>query len=141
MTSPTRAGPRKIGSCGSIRAMLTKALACMNCSRWTWCSGALRCKKENDRNGSDGKAAPRARRDRARSARPLFVLVLLRDHELCGVGLQRHVRARPSWSHPLLRRGAAVSAKYHHRRHVVDYASVRRLVERTVPARPEAGAR
>src|SRR5262249_47891070 len=42
------AGRRKIGSCGSIRAMLTKASVYTRCSRWTWCSGASRRRKGND---------------------------------------------------------------------------------------------
>jgi hypothetical protein len=52
-TSPTRAAlrRRKIGSCGSIPAMLTKASVYTRCSRWTWCSGASRRKQGNDSAG------------------------------------------------------------------------------------------
>src|SRR5262249_2438754 len=39
---------RKIGSCGSIPAMLSEASVYTRCSRSTWCSGALRRKQGND---------------------------------------------------------------------------------------------
>src|SRR5262245_66569879 len=39
---------RKIGSCGSIPAMLTGASVYTRCRRWTWCCGASRRKQGND---------------------------------------------------------------------------------------------
>src|SRR5262249_11576511 len=42
------AGRRKIGSCGSIPAMLIEASVYTRCSRWTRCSGASRRSRGND---------------------------------------------------------------------------------------------
>src|SRR5262249_19628971 len=47
---------RKIGSCGSIPAMLSGASVYTKCSRSTWCSGALRRKQGNDSQGNDSMA-------------------------------------------------------------------------------------
>src|SRR6476620_9201713 len=80
-----------------------------------------------------------AARGRARPARLVVGLALLCDHERCSLGVQRHVRARSSRPRPVLPRGAAVSLEYRGRRHALDDAVVRHLVERKIPAGLGAG--
>src|SRR5262249_50336561 len=48
------------------------------------------------------------------------------------VGVQRHVCAKSRRPHSLLRRGAAVPPEHHYRRYVLDRASVRWVVGRTI---------